>query len=1087
MSIPPTIAAVVVLMLAPVSQANPVYVDDDATPGGDGASWATALSSLQDAIGAANPGDKVHVAQGTYRPDLGAGLTPGDQSLSFDFTGLIVRGGYAGPGSDDPDAQDPSLYPSVLSGDLNGDDGADFQNTGDNTHMIFVGSDCTLDGFEIAGAAGGETGASIGASTLVANCRFHHNSGADGGALTVTTDDGHVSSDVRDCVFELNRAVWDGVDSSGTGFGGAVYLVGNWTSFNNCRFSRNHAVAGGAVGSWFEAHGGGAFKNCIFTANVADHPDAWSAGGAIAFFAVSTHRPGLYYCLVYGNRAPNGLDGGVYVTNLGPFVVKSILWGNSDTTGRSFEAQIGRTPGGPMTRPPLNLIENAPALADVFISSEPRFVDPLGHDGVLGTDDDDFRPAFGSPTIDVATEDPTGGVTLDARGLPRVVDDPATPNIVFNTIADLGPYEYQEDCDGSGTVDSVEIVNGTLADCDANGVPDVCQTFHDCNSNSMPDECEIAEGTAEDCNGNGVPDSCDIAAGTSSDNDHDGVPDECEPAILRVNAGTPLRGTPADGSTWGGAFTELRDALAMARSRHAPTEIWVAAGTYRPAAPGGSIRASFVLAPGLTLLGGFYGSETDASQRDPVANPTILSGDLDSNDDPNDPATLEDNTFALLGVGAGAGRLVDGFSIRGGFARLRPGPGSVLFLLFGAPDEPDGSATRQFGDTGSALRLSVGDATLKRCRISDCSVGAGSVVDSCLSGRLTLDDCVVEHNTALRPGANIIGNDEFRGPLRGFSDVAPDLAPAQSLEIVRSVLRANDAAATSNGTADVIDVGVTHVALDSVLVTANTGFDASIDAYLGDSHAHDGSRITTTVGLTNSGVVANDGTAILIDDENIDTDVRELFLHDCTITDNDAGIDADRTFVEMQNSILFGNGSTEFTPSYTLVSPYSLTTHNTIQDWDPADNDGTTIVANIADDPMFADTLGPDGMARTGDEDFSLLSPSTSIDSGDATSLPPGVKQDLAGHNRLTNDPLTPSTGVPNFIGLYVDRGAYETQPVRSPIEPHGQHVASVLDFVVLAENFGRAVPPGTGGDLNADARVDLRDFALFAESFPSH
>ncbi|MEE9129490.1 MAG: hypothetical protein V3T84_05690 [Phycisphaerales bacterium] len=47
------------------------FVDDDASPGGDGTSWNTAYRFLQDALADASGGDvsDIRVAQGVYKPD----------------------------------------------------------------------------------------------------------------------------------------------------------------------------------------------------------------------------------------------------------------------------------------------------------------------------------------------------------------------------------------------------------------------------------------------------------------------------------------------------------------------------------------------------------------------------------------------------------------------------------------------------------------------------------------------------------------------------------------------------------------------------------------------------------------------------------------------------------------------------------------------------------------------------------------------------------------------------------------------------------------------------------------------------------
>lgn len=82
------------------------------------------------------------------------------------------------------------------------------------------------------------------------------------------------------------------------------------------------------------------------------------------------------------------------------------------------------------------------------------------------------------------------------------------------------------DCDGSGGDDACGLASGTIDDCNANNVPDTCET--DCNANSVPDDCDLRDGTSLDCNDNTVPDECDIADGTSADCNTNGTPDECD-------------------------------------------------------------------------------------------------------------------------------------------------------------------------------------------------------------------------------------------------------------------------------------------------------------------------------------------------------------------------------------------------------------------------------------------------------------------------------------------------------------------------------------------------------------------------------
>jgi len=90
-----------------------------------------------------------------------------------------------------------------------------------------------------------------------------------------------------------------------------------------------------------------------------------------------------------------------------------------------------------------------------------------------------------------------------------------------------------------------------------------------------------------------------------------------------------------DCSAWAEAC-DLQTALIKAV---AGDEIWVAAGTYRPAVrnhPDDPRSATFVVKPGVALYGGFAGTETGREQRDRQANPTILSGDIGVEGDASD-------------------------------------------------------------------------------------------------------------------------------------------------------------------------------------------------------------------------------------------------------------------------------------------------------------------------------------------------------------------------------------------------------------------------------------------------------------------
>ena len=214
-------------------------------------------------------------------------------------------------------------------------------------------------------------------------------------------------------------------------------------------------------------------------------------------------------------------------------------------------------------------------------------------------------------------------------------------------------------------------------------------------------------------------------------------------AVIYVNAAA----TGANnGSSWANAYTSLQSALAAANS---PDEIWVAAATYRPDA---SVRTvSFAMKNGVGIYGGFVGTETQRTQRDPKAHVTILSGDIGT------PASSIDNSYHVVTAAATvtASGVLDGFTVTAGQADGDPlafnDRGAGMWNNGGSPTLAQLTFTGNFAQgEGGALRVSGGSPIILSSVFQGNSVGFGGHGGAIYGGAgstITAQSCVIRSNT----------------------------------------------------------------------------------------------------------------------------------------------------------------------------------------------------------------------------------------------------------------------------------------------------------------------------------------------------
>ncbi len=242
------------------------------------------------------------------------------------------------------------------------------------------------------------------------------------------------------------------------------------------------------------------------------------------------------------------------------------------------------------------------------------------------------------------------------------------------------------------------------------------------------------------------------------DNDCDGQIDEgnvCCPAgnILYVKANATGNN---NGTSWVNAFTDLQSALAL----NCPniTQIWVAAGTYKPTtSPNPTI--SFVMKNNLAIYGGFTGTETLLSQRNWVSNVTILSGELGT------AGNNFDNSFhvmANINNGLNSSAILDGFTITGGINAFDTSfPNNSGGGMLNLSSSPSLANCTFFGNSnfyGGGMNNYAASPNLVNCIFSGNSgtYGGGGMYNHFLSPSLV--NCTFSGNTA---GSNLGGGGMF--------------------------------------------------------------------------------------------------------------------------------------------------------------------------------------------------------------------------------------------------------------------------------------------------------------------------------------
>ncbi len=123
-----------------------------------------------------------------------------------------------------------------------------------------------------------------------------------------------------------------------------------------------------------------------------------------------------------------------------------------------------------------------------------------------------------------------------------------------------------------------------------------------------------------------------------------------------------------DGTSWANASGDLQAMI----DGQGVTEVWVAAGTYKPIHPADNLSTNnrdkaFVMKANVKIYGGFPATGSPLmSDRNLETYTSLLSGDLDN----NDTISTKDAYHVLIAAGNVGSAILEGFTISGGNANV---------------------------------------------------------------------------------------------------------------------------------------------------------------------------------------------------------------------------------------------------------------------------------------------------------------------------------------------------------------------------------------------------------------------------------
>ena len=1076
-------------------------------------------ATIQAAIDAAEAGDVVEIADGTY---TGAG----NKNLDFGGKAITVRGASGDPAlcvidceedgwgfhfhhGEGPDARVEALTVTRAYLRYAGAAGGAGVRCDESSPTIV---NCVIRGNVMEGAGGG-----IGAwrsDVTVTSCTISGNTAWDCGGGIACIDGAPV---ITACTIRQNRA-WagGGVDcQDGTAAiiagcaidrnvartsGGAVNCSASEPTFYSCTFQGN--VAYRHAGGIYCSEGGDAtVVNSTLRGNVAD----LNGGGA----ALIDSSPSFTNCSVSGNRA-GGLGGSLFCEEASPVVTNCILWDN-------VPLEMYVSDGNPVVSY-CDVQGGWPGEGNLNL--DPRFAFTA-----------DLHLMPDSPCIDSATNDPPGGLpSTDIEGSVRPLDGNGDAIL----LADIGAYEF------SPLVPAIAVSPPNIKFVfESDGEPPAGQILALRNSGGtelcweitgQPEWLTVLPTSGESSGG-----VCDVTLSLETT----GLDHGAHRAVLTVvdpNAvNSPM-------------FVEVD--LCVTRTLRVPGEYASIQAAIDAAIDGDVVE----LADGTYIGAGnknldFRGK--GITVRGATDDPTLCVIDCegDGRGVLFQRGELSDATLGWVTIANGKRRDGGGVYCDNSSPTLINciirdceaigGSGGGIFCYYGSTptlvactiidnvaDEEGGGVHCAWGSARALRECTIsGNSTQSEgggiycdgenwVELVDCTLRGNSAVDegggiACGSRcNLTLANCTIDGNWTGSAGGGVSFSGRTLATLLGCS-INENWAEGAGggvfceyadLVLVDCVTSGN----TSSWGGGVVCVGDTSAMTDCT-ISGNwgggfyCGGDATLDnCRIVDNHGYDGGGVACFEGrslFANCSISGNSadswGGGILCDylgdatlanctvTGNAADDGGGVYclngsptLANCTICDNSVANSGggvycrDGTSPTLRNCILRGNTQ----PEIVTFSEDFVASYCNIQGGWPGDG-------NISLDPLFVDADGPDDDPNTWeDNDYHLSASSPCIDAGDPDFVAADDETDIDGQYRIWDG---------NGDGIWrVDMGADEFA-LACPGDLNGSGVVDSADLQTLLLHYGE--PTGmmpADGDLNFDGAVNLADLQALLSQF---